>query len=140
MSRNFKDEARALVAQMTVKEAAEQLVYDAPALPRLNIPAYNYWNEGLHGVARTGTATVFPQAVALAAMFDDELLEKQNTMRQESMKTVEFIRESHSGHLTLTFSEISAGEEDRRHMERIRSSLQDSVLRLSRDSRVIRNI
>ena len=76
MSRNFKDEARALVAKMTVKEAAEQLVYDAPALPRLNIPAYNYWNEGLHGVARTGTATVFPQAVALAAMFDDELLEK----------------------------------------------------------------
>ena len=76
MIRDFKEEAKALVAQMSVKEAAEQLVYDAPALERLGIPAYNYWNEGLHGVARTGTATVFPQAVALAAMFDDELLEK----------------------------------------------------------------
>ncbi len=76
MKRDFKEEAKALVAQMTVKEACEQLVYDAPALERLGIPAYNYWNEGLHGVARTGTATVFPQAIALAAMFDDELLQK----------------------------------------------------------------
>ena len=51
-----------LVAQMTIEERASQLRYDAPAIPRLGIPAYNWWNEVLHGVARAGTATVFPQA------------------------------------------------------------------------------
>ncbi len=76
MKEDFKDKAKALVAQMTVKEACEQLIFDAPALDRLGIPAYNYWNEGLHGTARTGTATVFPQAIGLAAMFDNELLQK----------------------------------------------------------------
>ena len=62
--------ARALVAQMTLEEKASQLRYDAPAIERLGVPAYNWWNEGLHGVARAGVATVFPQAIALAAMFD----------------------------------------------------------------------
>ena len=68
--------AKALVAQMTLEEKASQLRYDAPAIPRLNVPAYNWWNEALHGVARAGTATSFPQAIGLAAMFDDELLQK----------------------------------------------------------------
>ena len=68
--------ARALVEKMTVEEKASQLRFDAPAIERLGIPAYNWWNEALHGVARAGTATVFPQAIGLAAMFDDELLEK----------------------------------------------------------------
>ncbi|MCR4640509.1 MAG: glycoside hydrolase family 3 C-terminal domain-containing protein [Lachnospiraceae bacterium] len=76
MKRDFRKEAEQLVAQMTVKEAAEQLLYNAPALERLGIPAYNYWNEGLHGTARSGTATVFPQAIGLAAMFDDEFLQR----------------------------------------------------------------
>ena len=53
-----KRRAKELVAQMTVEEKASQLRYDAPAIPRLNVPAYNWWNEGLHGVARAGTATV----------------------------------------------------------------------------------
>ena len=70
------DKAKALVAQMTLEEKASQLRYDAPAIPRLGIPAYNWWNEALHGVARAGTATSFPQAIGMAAMFDDELLEK----------------------------------------------------------------
>lgn len=69
-------QARALVAQMTLEEKAGQLRYDAPAIPRLGVPAYNWWNEALHGVARAGTATSFPQAIGLAAMFDDGLLEK----------------------------------------------------------------
>ncbi|MBQ3424573.1 MAG: glycoside hydrolase family 3 C-terminal domain-containing protein [Clostridia bacterium] len=69
-----KRKARALVAQMSVEEAAGQLRYDAPAIPRLGIPAYNWWNEALHGVARAGTATSFPQAIALGATFDPELL------------------------------------------------------------------
>ena len=56
-----REKARELVAQMTLEEAASQLKFDAPAIPRLGIPAYNWWNEALHGVARAGTATVFPQ-------------------------------------------------------------------------------
>lgn len=71
-----KKKAHALVAQMTLEEKASQLRYDAPAIPRLGIPTYNWWNEALHGVARAGTATSFPQAIGMAAMFDDELLEK----------------------------------------------------------------
>ena len=66
--------ATALVEQMTVEEMASQLRFDAPAVERLGIPAYNWWNEGLHGVARCGTATVFPQAIGLGATFDEELL------------------------------------------------------------------
>ena len=68
--------AKALVAQMTLEEKASQLKYDAPAVPRLGIPAYNWWNEVLHGVARAGTATVFPQAIGLAAMFDENMQEE----------------------------------------------------------------
>ncbi|OOM78772.1 xylan 1,4-beta-xylosidase precursor [Clostridium puniceum] len=68
------EKAKELVAKMTLQEKAEQLTYKAPAIKHLNIPRYNWWNEGLHGVARAGTATVFPQAIGLAAMFDDEFL------------------------------------------------------------------
>ena len=68
--------AKQLVSKMTLQEKASQLTYNAAPIEHLNIPRYNWWNEGLHGVARTGTATVFPQAIGLAAMFDDELLEK----------------------------------------------------------------
>ncbi len=68
--------AKELVSRMTVEEKASQLRYDAPAIPRLGIPAYNWWNEGLHGVARAGTATSFPQAIGMAATFDKELLKK----------------------------------------------------------------
>ena len=65
--------AEELVSRMTLEEKASQLKYDAPAIPRLGIPAYNWWNEVLHGVARAGTATVFPQAIGLAAMFDEDM-------------------------------------------------------------------
>ena len=68
--------ARELVGKMTLEEKASQLKYDAPAIPRLGVPAYNWWNEGLHGVARAGVATVFPQAIAIGAAFDTELAEK----------------------------------------------------------------
>lgn len=75
-----REQARALaeklVDKMTVEEMASQLKFDAPAIERLGIPAYNWWSEGLHGVARAGTATVFPQAIGLGATFDPELLEK----------------------------------------------------------------
>lgn len=68
--------AKELVSKMTLQERAEQLTYKAPAIKHLNIQRYNWWNEGLHGVARAGTATVFPQAIGLAAMFDDEFLKE----------------------------------------------------------------
>jgi len=70
----FKKQAEELVSQMTVEEAASQLRHNAPAIERLGIPSYNWWNEALHGVARAGTATMFPQAIALAAMFDEEAM------------------------------------------------------------------
>ena len=71
-----QERAEALADEMTVEEMAGQLRFDAPAIDRLGIPAYNWWNEGLHGLARSGTATMFPQAIALAAMFDTELVRK----------------------------------------------------------------
>ena len=77
MNRNeAKKKAEQLVSQMTIEEKASQLKFDAEAIPRLNIPAYNWWNEALHGVARAGTATVFPQAIGLAAAFDTDMMEK----------------------------------------------------------------
>ena len=69
-----EQKAKALVEKMTVMEKASQLKYDAAVIKRLDIPAYNWWNEALHGVARAGTATVFPQAIGLAAAFDDEMM------------------------------------------------------------------
>lgn len=74
--RACKKQAEELVSKMTVAEQASQLRYDAPAIPRLNIPAYNWWNEGLHGLARAGTATIFPQAIAMAATFDAALVQQ----------------------------------------------------------------
>ena len=73
-NKNIQARAEALTAQLTTEEQAAQLRYDAPAVERVGLPAYNWWNEGLHGVARAGTATVFPQAIGLAAAFDEELM------------------------------------------------------------------
>ena len=63
-----------LVSRMTLKEKADQLLYTAPAIPRLGIPSYNWWNEALHGVARAGYATVFPQAITVANSWDESLM------------------------------------------------------------------
>ena len=74
MSKQTKEYAKKLVAQMTVEEKMSQMLYESPAIERLNIPAYNWWNEALHGVARAGVATVFPQSIGLAATFDPKLV------------------------------------------------------------------
>lgn len=77
--RNRKEaerKAKELVSKMTLEEKASQLRYDAPKIKRLGVPGYNYWNEALHGVARAGTATSFPQAIGMAATFDTKLLQK----------------------------------------------------------------
>ena len=69
-----RQKAKELVSKMTVEEKASQLRHNAPAIPRLNVPEYNWWSEALHGVARAGIATSFPQAIGMAASFDKELL------------------------------------------------------------------
>ncbi|HVN57061.1 MAG TPA: glycoside hydrolase family 3 C-terminal domain-containing protein [Bacteroidales bacterium] len=76
MNNNLSAEERVndLVSRMTLQEKADQLLYTAPAIPRLGIPAYTWWNEALHGVARAGYATVFPQALTVAGSWDETLL------------------------------------------------------------------
>ena len=65
-----------LISKLTLEEKMSQLRHDAPAIPRLYIPAYNWWNEALHGVARFGRATVFPQPIGMAATFDEDLIHR----------------------------------------------------------------
>ena len=72
----FESRAKSLVDQMTLEEKVYQTLHGASEIKRLNIKAYNYWNEALHGVARAGTATVFPQAIGLAATFDEDFIEE----------------------------------------------------------------
>lgn len=71
-----QERAKALVSQMTLEEKVSQLSHSAAAIDRLGVPAYNWWNESLHGVARAGTATMFPQAIGLAATFDEDLIKQ----------------------------------------------------------------
>ena len=75
-------EARALdlVRRMTLEEKVSQLENDAAAIPRLGVPAYDWWSEGLHGIARSGYATVFPQAIGMAASWDAPLLQQVSTV------------------------------------------------------------
>jgi beta-glucosidase len=88
-----------LVGRMTVAEKASQMLHEAPAIERLGIPAYNWWNEGLHGVARAGVATVFPQAIGLAAMWNaDRLHEVAVAISDEARaKHHEFLRQGDHG-------------------------------------------
>jgi beta-glucosidase len=74
--KEYRERAEALVGRMTLEEKVYQMLHTAPAIERLEVKSYNWWNEGLHGVARAGVATVFPQAIGLAATFDEELLEE----------------------------------------------------------------
>src|SRR5215475_6330186 len=62
-----------LIGRLTLEQKVSQMNYASPAIPQLKIPAYNWWSEALHGVARSGVATVFPQAIALGATFDENL-------------------------------------------------------------------
>lgn len=73
---NFENEARNIISQMTVEEKISQLMNETPGIPRLGIPPYDYWNEGLHGVARSGKATVFPEPIGIGATFDPALAKK----------------------------------------------------------------
>ncbi len=81
-----KERAKELVAQMTLAEKCAQMKYDAPAIERLGVPAYNWWNEALHGVARSGAATVFPQAIGMAASFDKDLMFQTATAISDELR------------------------------------------------------
>jgi beta-glucosidase len=72
----YKVQARELVSKMTLEEKIFQMENNAPAIERLGVKSYNWWNEALHGIARAGVATVFPQAISLAATFDVELMQQ----------------------------------------------------------------
>lgn len=71
----YRAKAKELVSKMTLEEKVSQTMHHAAAIERLNVKAYNWWNEALHGVARAGVATVFPQAIGLAATFDEDFIE-----------------------------------------------------------------
>ena len=72
----FEERAKDLVLHMTLEEKINQMQFEAPAIDRLGIPSYNWWGEALHGIARAGTATMFPQAVGMAASFDEQMVKK----------------------------------------------------------------
>jgi beta-glucosidase len=82
---SFEERAADLVSRMTLEEKAAQMQNEAPAIERLGVPAHNWWNECLHGVARSGLATVFPQAIGMAAMWDDaEMFDIANAISDEA--------------------------------------------------------
>jgi beta-glucosidase len=106
LSRSFEERAADLVARMTLEEKIAQLRNDTPAIPRLGVPAYEWWNEALHGVARAGGATVFPQAIGLAATFDPELMHATATVISDEARAKhhDFVRRGLRGRYQgLTF-------------------------------------
>jgi len=78
-SRPFAERVKDLVSRLTLEEKVGLMVHPAQGIPRLNIPGYNYWSEALHGVARNGRATVFPQAIGMAATWDKKLIREVAT-------------------------------------------------------------
>jgi beta-glucosidase len=75
----IEERVEILVSQMTVQEKIDQMVYTSKAIPRLGVPEYNWWNEALHGVARAGYATVFPQSITIAGSWDEDLMHRVAT-------------------------------------------------------------
>jgi beta-glucosidase len=121
-----------LVSRLTLEEKVSQVIDRAAAIPRLDIPAYNWWNEGLHGIARSGFATMFPQAIGNAATWDAPLVHQIGDVisTEARAKYNDAIRHdtharyygSPSGRRTSTSFAIRAGAAARRRMAKIRSS------------------
>src|SRR5438034_1829531 len=102
----FEHRVADLVARMTLEEKVSQMQDVAPAINRLGIPRYNWWNEALHGVARSGLATSFPQAIGLAATWDDSLMFRMATVISDEARAKhhEYVRTgSHQRYQGLTF-------------------------------------
>jgi len=102
----FEQRAADLVSRMTLREKVAQMLHEAPAIERLGVDAYNWWNECLHGVARAGRATVFPQAIGLAASFDAPLLRRvaEAISDEARAKHHQAVRQGHRGrYMGLTY-------------------------------------
>jgi beta-glucosidase len=95
-----------LISKMTLDEKIHQMMNRSPAIPRLNIQAYDWWNEALHGVARSGVATIFPQAIGLGATFDDQLIFRVSTAISDearAMYNASLSKDYHNRYSGLTF-------------------------------------
>jgi len=95
-----------LVSRLTLEEKVSLLGYQSKAVPRLGIPAYNWWNEALHGVARAGEATIFPQAIGMAATFNDDLLKQESNIistEARSKYNLAIAKDRHIQYMGLTF-------------------------------------
>ncbi len=106
MNAPLENRVNDLISRMTLEEKISQLVHSAKAIPRLGVPEYNWWNECLHGVARAGIATVFPQAIGLAATWDSDLMyQTADVISTEARaKHHEFVRNNqHEAYQGLTF-------------------------------------
>jgi beta-glucosidase len=104
--RPIAERVASLVREMTLDEKVGQMMDQAPAIDRLRVPAYGWWNEALHGVARAGVATVFPQAIGLAATFDEPLMQRVGTIISDEARAKhhEFVRQGQRGRYQgLTF-------------------------------------
>jgi beta-glucosidase len=105
-SLSFEARTADLVSRMTLEEKVSQMKDVAPAIDRLGVPAYNWWNEALHGVARSGLATVFPQAIGMAATWDAPLILQEGTVISDEARAKyhEYLRhDSHARYQGLTF-------------------------------------
>lgn len=105
-SLSLEERVNSLVSLMTVEEKIDQLVYTAPAIDRLEVPEYNWWNECLHGVARAGYATVFPQSITIAGSWDEDLMLRVATAISDEARAKhhEFVRRGKRGiYQGLTF-------------------------------------
>jgi len=135
-----EEKARALVAQMTLDEKVEQLLNTAPAIPRLGIPAYNWWTESLHGALGPVPTTNFPEPIGLAATFDEALLHDVaaaisaevralHALGRKTGGSAASVRVSTLGRPTSTSSAIRVGDAGRRPTAKILSSRRAWVLR-----------
>ncbi|AWG22033.1 glucan 1,4-alpha-glucosidase [Flavobacterium faecale] len=105
-TKSFEERAKYIVSQMTLEEKVSQMSYTSPAIDRLGIPEMNWWNEALHGVARAGTATVFPQGIGMSAMWDrSQMFRNANAISDEARaKHQEFVSRNKRGiYQGLTF-------------------------------------
>src|SRR5678815_3340551 len=109
-SLSFEQRARDLVSRMTLEEKVLQMKDVAPAIPRLGVPEYNWWNEALHGVARSGLSTVFPQAIGVAATWDDTAMFRMATVISDEARAKyhEYIR--HDSHQPVSYTHLRAHE------------------------------
>ena len=123
-----------LLTRLTLDEKVSLMMDTSPAIPRLGIPQFQWWNEALHGIGRNGFATVFPITMGMAASWDDALLHQVFTAVSDEARvkaqqvTSNVTKVSHSGHQTSTSSVIHAGDVARKLMAKIPTSQQKWAL------------